>query len=238
MDTAGSLPLNGSQKYYSGLGANAIIISPENGDIRWLVGGTPTSTIGTQISQGSTLPIAGIDLSQIKLIATGGSVTCNVQLYKSEPGEGLALGSGGGSALSYDAVTDSDKVLVVNPTPLYEGALIQEDFTNLAATFTRYATVNSTGTVVAQFDKTGGADTTTYKIYGSAENNGTADSSASYVDITQYGGKCLTGPEAASFTTDCAHRIDCKGWKFLKFEITISGGANDADGSLFVNYQY
>lgn len=94
MDTAGSI--NTSQKYYSDLGANAIIITPEDGDIRWLVNGTPTTTIGTKISQGATLPFAGIDLSLLKLIAISGSVVCTIQLYKSEPAEGLSLGGGGG----------------------------------------------------------------------------------------------------------------------------------------------
>jgi hypothetical protein len=110
MDTAGSI--NTSQKYYSDLGANAIIITPENGDVRWLVGGTPTTTTGTKISQGATLPFAGIDLSLLKLISVSGTVICTVQLYKSEPGEGLSLGGGGGGV---GGLAPSGSTAVGNP---------------------------------------------------------------------------------------------------------------------------
>jgi hypothetical protein len=146
------------------------------------------------------------------------------------------------SGASYDTPSDSDKVTVLNPCWTYYSSLLQEDILNIpvATPAVRYVDVEGVGTVIAHFDlinAPGSGGALTYIIEASAENNGTAEASASFVNITQYGTTCLTAGAAASFTADCAHKIDCKGWKFLRFTITATGD-DTGDASIYINQAY
>lgn len=79
-------------------GVNAIIIQPEDGDVRVLFNGTPTSTNGFLIQQGAIATLCNVPLKAMKLIRTGGSnVNCSIQVGKSDLGESSAIIPSGGS---------------------------------------------------------------------------------------------------------------------------------------------
>jgi len=83
--------------------ANALIIQPENGDIRVLFNDqAPTSTNGFKLSSGSVASLPNIPLSSLQLIsATGSTVTCSIQVGLSDQSESMSItGSGGGSTIS------------------------------------------------------------------------------------------------------------------------------------------
>jgi len=98
MNTAGTL--NNSLAYYQAKGANAVIIQPEDGNVRLAIATDPTATQGTLLTQGGTYSLAGVDLSDLRLIRTGGAnVAVSVQLGKTAPEEGNAIaGAGGGGS--------------------------------------------------------------------------------------------------------------------------------------------
>lgn len=97
MDTAGTL--NNSQSYYALKGANALLIQPEDGNVRIEIGVNPTATTGTLLTQGGTYCITGLDLSDLRFIRTGASnVAVTVQPIKAEPGEANAFAGAGGSS--------------------------------------------------------------------------------------------------------------------------------------------
>lgn len=82
-------------------GVNAIIIQPEDGDVRVLFNGTPTSTNGFLIPQGTIATLCNVPLKAMKLIRTGGSnVNCSIQVGKSDLGESSAIIPSGGSAIT------------------------------------------------------------------------------------------------------------------------------------------
>jgi hypothetical protein len=82
-------------------GVNAIIIQPEDGDVRVLFNGTPTSTNGFLIPQGAIATLCNVPLKAMKLIRTGGSnVTCSIQIGKSDLSESSAIIPSGGSAIT------------------------------------------------------------------------------------------------------------------------------------------
>jgi hypothetical protein len=86
MNTAGTT--KNAQQYYSDRFASALMITPEDGNIRYLIRGTPTSTEGQILYQGNTYYLPGVELSEMKLIRIGGAnVATTVIPYKSEPGE-------------------------------------------------------------------------------------------------------------------------------------------------------
>lgn len=130
----------------------------------------------------------------------------------------------------------------LNPTPTYFGVLLQEDIVNIlvATPAVRYLDVEGMGEVVIHYDVVnapGSGGALTMAVAASAENNGTADSSASYVDITQYGTDCETAAAAATFTADAILRVNVKGLKFLRITITATGD-DTGDASLYVNRAY
>ena len=101
IDTANS---EGSRKYYNDQFANALIISPEDGDIRYLEGDDPTATEGILISEGTKEYIPGITLDQIQLIRAGSSdVAVTVVPYRSEPGESPG-------AIAYDVSLETGEI--------------------------------------------------------------------------------------------------------------------------------
>lgn len=86
MNTAGSV--QNSQKYYTDERANAISITPEDGDVRMLFGGTPTAALGELLKQGTKYYFPGVQPGQMTLIRTGAAdVNCSVNLYVAKQGE-------------------------------------------------------------------------------------------------------------------------------------------------------
>jgi len=104
MDTASST--KNARQYYSDRFANALIINPEDGDIRYLVKGTPTASVGILISSGSKEYIPGVELDEIKLIRVGSSdVAVTVVPYRSEPGESPAN-------VAYDVTLEASSITI------------------------------------------------------------------------------------------------------------------------------
>lgn len=88
INTAGSV--TDSTTWFGPKGANALLITPEDGDIRLGFGFTPTDTEGMLLSSGVKYFIPGFDngLQDVKLIRTGGSnVAVSVEVCKALPGE-------------------------------------------------------------------------------------------------------------------------------------------------------
>lgn len=86
MNTAGSV--QNSQKYYTDERANAVSITPEDGDVRMLFGGTPTAALGELLKQGTKYYFPGVQPGQMTLIRTGAAnVNCSVNLYVAKQGE-------------------------------------------------------------------------------------------------------------------------------------------------------
>lgn len=79
---------------------NAIIIQPEDGDIRVLFNNqVPTATNGFKISNGSIATFCNVPLKSLKLIRTSGSVVCSVQIGISDMSESSSVtGTGAGGA--------------------------------------------------------------------------------------------------------------------------------------------
>lgn len=100
MDTAGSI--SSSRSYYTNLFANALLIRPENGDIRVLPKVAPTSTDGVLLKSGCMYYFAGMDLNDFRLIRTSGNVTCTVQIGRAGQGESNFASSVDTVSLSLD----------------------------------------------------------------------------------------------------------------------------------------
>lgn len=106
VNTAGSV--NDSQNYYTQTNkATVLRISPEDGSIRWLVGINPTTTLGNLISQGATVDLVGINLSDLRLISTTGTVACSIQFIAALESAAIIGSSfaGGSSASSISSIT-------------------------------------------------------------------------------------------------------------------------------------
>ena len=76
-----------AQQYYDRKLASALFIQPEDGDIRYLINGSPTATEGILIKQGNKEWLPGIELFGMELISTSGNVAVTVVPYISRPGE-------------------------------------------------------------------------------------------------------------------------------------------------------
>lgn len=86
MDTAGSIAT--SEGYYNDFQANAVLIKPEDGDIRVLSKATPTTSVGFLLKSGTSYYFPGLDLTSFNMIRTGSAnVACSIQLGKSTAGE-------------------------------------------------------------------------------------------------------------------------------------------------------
>jgi len=93
MDTAGSV--TNSQKYFTDLFASGILITPEDGDIRVMVGTTPTASLGMLLTEGSKYYLPQIDLTRLKLIRTSANVLCSIDLFKADIDDVLVASGGG-----------------------------------------------------------------------------------------------------------------------------------------------
>lgn len=89
MDTAGSLAAEKNGNYYTrDKKANALLITPEDGDVRVLFGANPTATVGSLLKSGVMYYIPNVDLTDLRLIRTGSSnVNCSVEICISESTE-------------------------------------------------------------------------------------------------------------------------------------------------------
>ena len=86
MDTASTL--QNAQTYYDDAHANAVMIQPYDGDVRFLIGTDPTTDEGTIIPAGHTWYLPGVELNEIRLIrAVAWDVVVSVVPYLSEKGE-------------------------------------------------------------------------------------------------------------------------------------------------------
>jgi hypothetical protein len=83
-------------------GVNALIIQPEDGDIRVLFNDLdPTAANGFLIPSGAIATLCNVPLKSLKLIRTGGAnVACSIQIGKSDPSESSHIVPSGGSAVS------------------------------------------------------------------------------------------------------------------------------------------
>ena len=114
MDTASTL--DNAQTYYDQAHANAVMITAEGGDIRYLVGTDPTASDGTLISKGTTWYLPGVELNEMRLISTSENVAVTVVPYLSEKGESPCM-------IAYDVTIEA--VL-----PLPDGAATSANQTN------------------------------------------------------------------------------------------------------------
>ena len=89
MDTASAL--ENAQTYYDQAGANALMISAEGGDIRYLIGTEPTAGDGTLISKGTTWYLPGIELEEMYIITTAGNFDITVVPYRCDVGESPSM---------------------------------------------------------------------------------------------------------------------------------------------------
>ncbi len=89
IDTAAATPANLPSKI------NAVIIIPEDGDVRVLFdGNTPTATNGLLLSQGTRNYFANVPITKMQLIRVGGAnVNCSVNVGLSDPEETMAFTS-------------------------------------------------------------------------------------------------------------------------------------------------
>lgn len=66
--------------------ANSVVLQCEDGDIRYTASSeTITSAVGMELTNGNSVPLEGVELSDIKLIRIGGTnVKVNVMIYYQE----------------------------------------------------------------------------------------------------------------------------------------------------------
>jgi hypothetical protein len=80
---------------------NAIILRPEDGDIRILFNDlAPTSTDGFLVKSGEVLTLANVPLKSMKLISTSGTVVCSIQVGITSEDESSSLITAGGSSVA------------------------------------------------------------------------------------------------------------------------------------------
>lgn len=132
----------------------------ENGDVRVLCdGNTPTTSKGILVKQGATLYLRRIDLVNIRLIATTGSVSCSLQIGQAQPSDISALTGGGGAITSIVPGTGAtslgkpeDGAHTSGDTGVMALAVANEAQTNLSGTDGDYTPIgtNRKGTVYGQ----------------------------------------------------------------------------------------
>ena len=146
-----------------------------------------------------------------------------VALYAANDGDIASAGVAGSSS---NPIVQVD----ANPLDTKNVALLQVTETGEASgvTTNRYVDVRNYSKVKVQFEKTGGAGTQTHTILASAQDDGTAPSSALYQDISQYGISPLTATAgSASYTTDVLYEVDVKGLSYLNLKTVSSVGTVD-----------
>lgn len=160
-----------------------------------------------------------------RLIFEDGTVLKDVSVANPFP---VNIVTGGSS--SYDAVTDADKVQVINQLPRQQ-ILLQRDVASTSVAFDEYIDVEGQKTVGIQATITSG--TVTITLEATMENNGTAPASCDYVDITQFGTTRTNAAAAATLTTGKgAYLINNPGYKYIKIKVA---SPTSFVGSLYAN---
>lgn len=106
IDTASST--KNAQQYYDSKFADSVVITPRDGDVRYLVNGTPTSDLGTLLSAGVTYYLPRTEPFAFKLIRAGGTnVVVDAVLYRAEQGENP-------TAVAYDISIETGALTIGN----------------------------------------------------------------------------------------------------------------------------
>ena len=121
MDQSGSSKT--SREYYDGLGCNALVVLPEDGDARILHGASPTATQGMLLKEGVEYTLTGIQLAITRIVRAGTSnVSLSVLPCKSgpvEPSTAVSVSGGGDTSLlatSANQTNGAQKAQVVDST--------------------------------------------------------------------------------------------------------------------------
>ena len=109
-----------------------------------------------------------------------------------------------GQDKAYNAASDGDQTLRLNPDSQNFTANANSETAQGDGTTNYYYTIDGwkNGFSVQIEDTPGAAGTNTYTIEASNQDDGTADASKVYQDITQYGMANMVGAAAASYTAD------------------------------------
>lgn len=141
----------------------------------------------------------------------------------------------------YDSSNDAQVIESINPQwTRYVGETLADVTNETNATVDRYIDMTGYRGATIQFEKTGGTDTVTLKVYGTTQDDGTAAASCTYQDITQYGMTIETAAStAASYTADAIISLkEGPNYKYLHVETVSAGGNNDADYAIYVKKFY
>jgi len=135
--------------------------------------------------------------------------------------------------------TSSDPMYFIDANPLDTKnlALVQSAVTNQATYSDDYVVdVRNYNSVIVGYKKASGTDTIACKVYGSSQDDGTAPSSVSFHDISQYGISPLDqSAGAASYASNIFASVDTSAMSFLKVEVDRSAGtSDDADYEVYV----
>ena len=136
----------------------------------------------------------------------------------------------------WDGVSKAQRVFEINPI---ETKYISEtiwDVTNIAnATYDFYIPMDGYKHLSIQLNRSGGTDTATLTAEASNQNDGTAYSSMTYDDVTQYGFGSAIGAVAANYV-DQAFMYMYPGMnaRVIHVKVVIAGGTVDWDGTLHI----
>jgi len=125
---------------------------------------------------------------------------------------------------AYDPTTGTQKTSQLGGPETLDGTTVAYDATNLAnQTLNRYVDMAGRRWITIGYTVSGGG-TKTLKIYASNQDDGTAESSVEYRDITN----AYTG--AASYTaTTWVRTTQPIVAKWIKIEVVITGASSDAN---------
>jgi len=135
----------------------------------------------------------------------------------------------------YDTGTDSNKSFEVSPLSSHHVEETLADVTNgTDGTYSYYVDMDGYKNFALQTTLNGGSGTATMTIEATAQDDGTAAASCTYVDVTT----ALFG--AASYTASGYHIVDTPvSIKYLKVQIVAAtGAADDADWTLYFKKMY
>lgn len=119
---------------------------------------------------------------------------------------------------------------VATDSEAYQFSQTLISFTNAGAgTYVGYLDMAGAKYAGIQFEKFGGTDTTTLTLEATIQDDGTlAPGITTWQDVTA----ALTG--SASFTADAMMFIDTViACKYIKIQVVVAGGANDADFDVY-----
>ncbi len=137
-------------------------------------------------------------------------------------------------AKSYDSSTQSDRVAEVNP--LNQQFVPEEQtFTNVANATPEYMYFDMNGYkyFALQGEETGGTDTVAYTVEATLQDDGTAQGSCTYEDVTNdwFG--------VVSYTSDfVVNKNTPTAVKYVRVKVTTAGAADDWDGIVRVKKFY